>query len=194
MKASWKELYQNAKQCMKCELHKQRTHVVVDDGNRKSRIMLVGEGPGEQEDRQGIPFVGPAGKLLNRMLAAIELTRDDLYICNVVKCRPPKNRTPYPEEMEACLPYLREQFVLTQPCIIVCLGATAAKALISPQIRITRERGIWTEKQGVWMLPTYHPAALLRDAAKKAEAWADMQALQKKIAELKIETSGEREK
>jgi uracil-DNA glycosylase, family 4 len=186
MRASWKELYHQTAHCTKCELHQQRTHVAVDDGNRNSKIMLVGEGPGEQEDKQGIPFVGPAGKLLDRMLAAIELTRDDVYICNVVKCRPPKNRTPFPEEVESCIPFLREQFVLTQPRIIVCLGATAAKALISSDMRITRERGMWTERQGIWMLPTYHPAALLRDTAKKADAWIDMQALQKKIGELQI--------
>ena len=181
MQASWQELYKDVMHCERCELRKGCRNPAIGDGNRHSQIMLVGEGPGEQEDLQGIPFVGPAGKLLDKMLSSIELSREKVYICNVVKCRPPRNRTPLPQESEACLPYLRAQFVLTKPRYILCLGATAAKALIDPEIRITRARGQWVEKKGVHFLPTYHPAALLRDESKKHEAWEDLQSFRDKI-------------
>jgi DNA polymerase len=146
--------------------------------------MFIGEGPGREEDLQGRPFVGPAGQLLDKMLAAIGMERGEVYIANIVKCRPPQNRVPTDEEAQACLPYLRAQTGLIKPRIIVCLGATAAMYVYDPNVRITRERGIWKEKKGVWILPTYHPAALLRDPDKKREAWADMQALRAKREEL----------
>ena len=125
--------------------------------------------------------------MLDKMIAAMGLTREEVYIANVVKCRPPQNRTPLPEETFACLPYLRAQFALIRPQIIVCLGATAAKALINPELRITRDRGVWVEKKGVWMMPTYHPAALLRDVSKKRETWEDLQLVMAKLKELENE-------
>lgn len=171
-------------QCQRCELCQGRTRVAPGEGNLNASIMLVGEGPGREEDLSGRPFVGPAGQLLDKMLASIALERSDVYITNVVKCRPPGNRTPKDEEALACMGYLRQQFVLVQPQVIVCLGATAARYLYDPEVRITRQRGQWMEKKGVWFLPTYHPAALLRDVSKKADSWQDMQALRKKAKEL----------
>jgi DNA polymerase len=136
------------------------------------------------EDQEGLAFVGPAGQLLTRMLAAIGLPRERVYICNVVKCRPPHNRVPAPEEAEACRIHLRMQTYLVKPRVIVLLGSTAAKYLLNPEIRITRERGIWTERKGIWMMPTYHPSALLRDESKKPQAWEDMKSLRAKLKEL----------
>lgn len=147
-------------------------------------VMLVGEGPGGEEDRQGRPFVGPAGQLLDRMLAAIDISREDVYIANVVKCRPPGNRNPEPAEAYACLPLLRGQYALVRPKIVVCLGAVAMRYLFDPEGRITKVRGQWKEKNGVFFLCTYHPAALLRDESKKREAWQDMLSLRDKIREL----------
>lgn len=188
MRADWDELRQGVQSCAACELAAGRSHTVLGEGNPAADIMFVGEGPGREEDLSGRPFVGPAGKLLDKMLASIALSREEVYICNVVKCRPPGNRTPKEEEAAACLPYLRQQYVLVQPKILVCLGATAAKCLYDPEIRITRQRGQWREKKGVWFLPTYHPAALLRDVAKKPEAWEDMQAIASKMEELGLGT------
>ena len=145
---------------------------------------LIGEGPGQVEDEEGLAFVGPAGQLLTKMLEAIGLPRERVYICNVVKCRPPGNRVPTPEEAEACRIHLRMQTYLVKPKVIVLLGSTAAKYLLNPEIRITRERGIWTERKGIWMMPTYHPSALLRDSSKKPEAWEDMKSLRAKLQEL----------
>lgn len=191
MKVSWKTLCENITTCTACPLHKTRTNVAIEDGSRHSKIMLVGEGPGQEEDRQGIPFVGPAGQLLNKMLASIDLTRKDVYICNIVKCRPPNNRTPAIDEAQICLPFLRAQYVLIQPRVILCLGATAAKYVLDYNIRITRDRGVWHEKNGVFMLATYHPAALLRDESKKSDAWADMCSLRDKIQELGLLSADE---
>lgn len=186
MRADWTEMREAVKGCEGCELAAGRTHTVLGEGKPDAKLMLVGEGPGREEDLQGRPFVGPAGQLLDKMLASIGLARGDVYICNVVKCRPPGNRTPKEEEALACLPYLRQQFVLVRPKIIVCLGATAAKYLYDPEVRITRQRGQWREKKGIWFLPTYHPAALLRDAGKKPEAWEDMQSIAAKMKELAL--------
>ena len=185
---TWEELEQRCQGCQSCPLAETRTHVVFGVGNRQADVMLIGEGPGEQEDLQGVPFVGPAGQLLDKMLAAIGHGREDVYIANVVKCRPPGNRVPLPEEAQACLPFLRAQFLLVRPKILVCLGSTAARSIIRPDIRITRERGQWTLRKGVWMLPTYHPSALLRDQTgeKKREAWADLKALRAKEEEIGV--------
>lgn len=180
MELTWELLEERVKNCGGCALCQGRGHAVFGEGNRNADILFIGEGPGYEEDRQGRPFVGPAGQLLDRMLAAISLAREDVYIANIVKCRPPQNRVPMEEEANACLPYLRGQTALIKPKIIVCLGATAAKHIYSPDVRITRERGIWKEKKGVFILPTYHPAALLRDESKKKDAWADMQAIRDK--------------
>lgn len=184
MQVSWQSVLTQIESCEKCGLCRTRTHTVAGEGNPHARLMFVGEGPGADEDRLGRPFVGRAGQLLDRMIDAMGLHRQDVYIANVVKCRPPGNRTPLPQEAEACLPYLRAQFVLVRPQIIVCLGATAARALIRPDIRITRERGIWAEKKGIWFMPTYHPAALLRDPDKKKETWQDLQQVMKKLEQL----------
>ena len=180
----WATLYEKLESCTDCGLCKGRTNVVIGVGNPQSKIMLIGEGPGRDEDIQGYPFVGAAGQLLDKMLAAISLDRTKVYIANIVKCRPPQNRTPLEDEAMACLPYLRAQVALIQPQIIVCLGKTAAMYVIDRQIRITRDRGIWSMKKGIWMLPTFHPAALLRDESKKRDAWHDMQSLRDKIKEL----------
>lgn len=146
--------------------------------------MFIGEGPGQVEDEQGLAFVGPAGQLLTRMLQAISLPRERVYICNIVKCRPPRNRTPLPEEAEACMLHLRMQTALVRPKVIVLLGATAARYTLGPEVRITRDRGVWTERKGVWMMPTYHPSALLRDESKKKDAWQDMKSLRDKLISL----------
>ena len=183
----WATLYEKLESCTDCGLCKGRTNVVIGVGNPQSKIMLIGEGPGRDEDIQGYPFVGAAGQLLDKMLAAISLDRTKVYIANIVKCRPPQNRTPLEDEAMACLPYLRAQVALIQPQIIVCLGKTAAIYVIDREIRITRDRGIWRMKKGIWMLPTFHPAALLRDESKKRDAWHDMQSLRDKIKELGLD-------
>ena len=148
--------------------------------------MLIGEGPGQREDEEGIAFVGAAGQLLTKMLSAIYLPRDRVYICNVVKCRPPNNRVPTEEEMQACMLHLRMQVALVRPKVIVLLGSTALKATLGPNHYITPERGRWYERKGVWMMPTYHPSALLRDPEKKRDAWADMQSLRDRLMDLSL--------
>lgn len=185
MRVSWQTLMEQVEHCQGCALCTLRKHTVLGEGNPHAELMFIGEGPGREEDVQGRPFVGPAGQLLDRMLAAIGHNRDTVYIANVVKCRPPQNRVPLEEEASACLPYLRAQVALIQPKVIVCLGATAAKYVYDPDVRITRDRGIWKEKKGVWILPTFHPAALLRDVTKKRDAWHDMQAIQEKYNSLR---------
>lgn len=186
MRVSWESLFQEILACDKCALGAGCLQKVPGQGDFHAPLMLIGEGPGEQEDKQGIAFVGPAGQLLTRMLAAIQLPRDRVYICNVVKCRPPKNRQPLPEEREACIGYLRAQVALVRPRVIVLLGATAVSAVLEPDYRITRCRGQWFEKKGVSILATYHPSALLRDPAKKREAWADLQLVREKLKALSL--------
>ena len=183
---TWELFHHQVEACGLCPLHEGILHKVPGQGDEHAPLMLIGEGPGQVEDETGRPFVGPAGQLLDKMLAAIGHSREDVYIANVVKCRPPSNRVPLPEEAQACLPYLRAQFLLIKPKILVCLGSTAARNIIRSDIRITRERGQWTQRKGVWMLPTYHPSALLRDqtGAKKREAWEDLKALRVKELEL----------
>lgn len=189
----WATLEGACYHCKKCRLWEMRTNVVIGDGNQNADIMFIGEGPGQQEDLQGRPFVGPAGQLLDKMLKAIDLTRKDVYIANVVKCRPPGNRDPHEDEQEACLNYLRYQLLLVKPKIIVCLGRIAAMAVIKPNFRITRERGTWEERKGYWITATYHPSALLRDEAKKRPAWEDFKAIKAKLEELKQEERKETE-
>jgi DNA polymerase len=184
MESEWRELFDRIGNCRACGLCETRTHAVPGEGNVKSRVMFVGEGPGRSEDEAGRPFVGEAGRLLDKMLAAIGLDRKDVYIANIVKCRPPANRVPAEEEAAACLPYLRAQFALIRPKVLVCLGATSAKYLYDADVRITRDRGVWRQKKGVWILPTYHPAALLRDPSKKCEAWEDLKSLRQKLSEI----------
>ena len=188
MYRTWEELYNECKACQKCELCKTRTNVVVGVGNPKADIMFIGEGPGENEDLQGEPFVGRAGKLLDKMLAAVDLDRNEnIYIANIVKCRPPKNRDPLPEEQEACIDWLRNQVMIMRPKIIVCLGRIAAMKLIKPDMKITKEHGIFFEKNGVLMMATLHPAALLRNPSNKPAAFEDFLKLRAKIDELNQE-------
>lgn len=164
-----------AVQCHRCGLRAGCRGVVFGEGDPRADVMLVGEGPGATEDELGRPFVGRAGELLDRILAAAGFRREEVYITNVVMCRPPGNRTPTEAEMAACLPYLRAKLRLIRPRIVVCLGATAARALIHPATRITQVRGHWQTVDGLRVMPTYHPAALLRDPAKKRPVWEDFQ-------------------
>lgn len=161
--------------CKRCPLRQGARGVVFGEGNPEASIMFVGEGPGADEDKLGRPFVGAAGQLLDRILAAAGLLRQDVYIANVVKCRPPANRVPHREEIEACLPLLQGQIELIDPPIIVCLGSVASRALIRPDFAITRERGYWYELDNRLVMPTFHPAALLRDPGKKKAVWEDIQ-------------------
>ncbi len=181
---TWELFHRQVEACGLCPLHEGILHKVPGQGDEHAPLMLIGEGPGQVEDEEGLAFVGPAGQLLTRMLAAISLPRDRVYICNIVKCRPPNNRVPEPAEAEACRLHLRNQFALVRPRVIVLLGSTAAKSILGPEIRITRDRGRWYERKGVWFMPTYHPSALLRDPAKKREAWEDMQSLRDRLMEL----------
>ena len=183
---TWEELEEKCLHCDRCELCRTRHNVVFGVGNRSSRLLFVGEGPGEQEDLQGIPFVGPAGKLLDDMLSIIDLDREKCYIANIVKCRPPRNRDPQPQEQDACIGFLEDQIALLQPKIIVCLGRIAAQRLIAPEFRITRDHGTWTARDGVLYSAMYHPSALLRDPTKRPETFDDLLLLRKKIQELNI--------
>ena len=177
----WTQLEQTCMECNRCSLCQTRNHVVLGVGNRNADIMFIGEGPGEQEDLKGEPFVGPAGMLLDDMLSIIDLDRSKIYIANIVKCRPPRNRDPLEEEQLACLDYLRQQVALVQPKIIVCLGRIAATRLIRPDFRITREHGTWTERNGITFTAIYHPSALLRDVTKRPETFDDLLAIRKKL-------------
>ena len=183
---TWELLEDQVARCRLCGLCRGITHKVPGQGDRSSPLMLIGEGPGQTEDEQGLAFVGAAGQLLTRMLASVEIDREKVYICNIVKCRPPYNRVPTEEEARACMLHLRMQTALLRPKVILLLGATAARYTLNPNIRITRERGIWTERKGVWMMPTYHPSALLRDESKKRDAWEDLKSLRQKLTELSL--------
>lgn len=186
MLLNWKELYNECCDCRKCGLGDKRTNMVFGEGNLKAPIMFIGEAPGGDEDREGLPFVGKAGQLLTKGLTSLDLIRGrDYYICNVCKCRPENNRTPNDEEAEACLPYLRNQVALIRPKIIVCLGAIAMKHVIDKDWRITRDRGKWIERKGFHMIATFHPAALFRDESKKALFWQDLKSVKAKYEELK---------
>ena len=181
----WETLEKQCAACSRCGLRRTRTNLVFGDGNRKADIMFVGEGPGEQEDLQGIPFVGPAGKLLDDMLSIIDLDRTSCYIANVVKCRPPRNRDPEAEDQDACFHFLREQIELVHPKIIVCLGRIAAMRLIRPDFRITREHGMWFQGGEVWLTAIYHPSALLRDPSKRPETFDDLLEIRDRLAVLR---------
>ncbi len=179
------KLYDTCKGCEKCELSKTRTKLVFGVGNPKKGVMFIGEGPGENEDLQGEPFVGRAGKLLDAMLDAVGLNRrDDIYIANIVKCRPPKNRDPYPEEQTLCKEWLTEQINIINPKIIVCLGRISAGVMINPDIKISKEHGSWIKKDGRLMMAMLHPAAILRNPKLKPEAFDDFVKLKDKIDEI----------
>ena len=182
---TWDELEKQCNKCTRCKLCHTRNNVVFGVGNRNADVMFVGEGPGEQEDLQGEPFVGAAGHLLDDMLSIIDLNRENCYIANIVKCRPPRNRDPEEDEQEACIDYLRNQVALIKPKIIVCLGRVAAKKLIHPDFRITKEHGTWINRNGIWMTAFYHPSALLRDLSKRPETFDDLLELRTRIEEFK---------
>lgn len=182
---NWQELKDACMGCQNCPLGATRTNLVFGTGNENAEVLFVGEGPGENEDLQGEPFVGRGGKLLDKYLEAIDLSRDkNIYIANMVKCRPPHNRDPKPEEQEECIKWLREQFRLLRPKIIVCLGRISAQKLISPDFKVTKQHGEFFEKGGVLMMGTFHPAALLRNPNQKPAALEDFIKLRSKIEEI----------
>ena len=181
----WQALKAICSDCTKCGLCETRRNVVFGIGREDADILFVGEGPGEQEDLKGAPFVGPAGKLLDDMLTIIDLDRKtNCYIANIVKCRPPRNRDPLETEQDACIGYLRNQVALIKPKIIVCLGRIAAKRLIDSDYRITRQHGQWIERNGIWMTAIYHPSALLRDVNKRPETFDDLLSIREKLKEV----------
>jgi uracil-DNA glycosylase family 4 len=173
--AAWEEAQAAAAACARCRLAQGRTTVVFGRGSRSARLLLIGEAPGQEEDRQGLPFVGPAGQLLDRILAAAELPPEDVFITNTVLCRPPGNRQPLPDELAACRSHLAQKFALLRPRMVVLLGAVALKAVLGAKEGITRLRGTRIVRDGIAYYPTFHPAALLRDPSKKRPAWEDFQ-------------------
>ena len=181
MPDTWEALEHDCENCRECSLWETRTNVVFGVGSRNAEVLFIGEGPGANEDAQGVPFVGRAGHLLDDMLEIIGLKREDVYIANIVKCRPPQNRDPQPAESEACMPWLREQFRLLKPKIVVCLGRIAAQRMIRKDFSVTKEHGQLYEKGGILFMGTFHPAALLRSPQNKPAAFADFTALRDNI-------------
>ena len=187
---SWTDLENSCKNCTKGPLYETRTNVVFGTGVQNAEIMLIGEGPGESEDLQGEPFVGKAGQLLDDMLKIIGLDRKtNVYIANIVKCRPPKNRDPLYNEQEACMDWLRKQYALVRPKVVICLGRIAAAALIHPDFKITKEHGQWFDKDGVKFTAIYHPSALLRDESKRPETFVDLKNIQQTVKSLCTNTT-----
>lgn len=178
---NWDELEEVCNKCNMCKLASTRKNVVIGTGNQKTDLMFIGEGPGADEDEQGIPFVGKAGKLMNMAFQALGIKREEVYIANVVKCRPPNNRNPEQSEINSCLNYLRNQVVLIKPKIIVLLGNVALKNVLGSEYNITSSRGKWVEKNGILYMPTFHPAALLRDNSKKILFWRDLKEVKKRL-------------
>ncbi len=184
MKELWEELYKACSECTACELSGSRTNCVFGTGNREADLLFVGEAPGEQEDLSGVPFVGRAGQLLDKYLYAVDIPREDVYIANILKCRPPKNRDPLPREEDACIDFLRRQVRLINPKIIVCLGRIAAMRLIDPDYKITKQHGEWVKRGNFYITAVYHPALLLRDPRRKEEMLEDMKKIKAKLVEL----------
>ena len=179
--STWEELRQECLNCRKCGLCRTRTNVVFGVGKEDAEVMFIGEGPGQQEDLKGEPFVGRSGQLLDKLMATVDLFRDrNIYIANTVKCRPPQNRDPLGVEQDACIGYLREQVTLLRPKLIVCLGRIAAMRLIRENFKITREHGQWVKKGGFELMAMYHPAALLRDPTRRPDAFEDLMSLREK--------------
>lgn len=185
MYETWEELEESIKNCNKCKLCSGRKNIVFGTGNKNAKIMFIGEGPGADEDIQGEPFVGKAGQLMNKAFEALGIERNNVYIANIVKCRPPQNRNPEKDEAEACMDYLRNQVILVKPKIIVLLGSVALKNILGEEYGITNSRGKWIEKREIWYMPTFHPAALLRDDSKKIDFWRDLKLVKEKLEELK---------
>ena len=184
MYTSLKTIHQDILNCTKCELCQTRKNTVFGEGGPHAKIMFIGEGPGRDEDNIGRPFVGRAGQLLDKMLDAIDLTRNDVFIANILKCRPPGNRDPKPSEAMACIGYLRAQVSIIKPAILVCLGRIAAGYILGKEIHITRDRGIWHDVKGFHIMPTYHPAALLRNESWKKDAYKDLLSIRAKYDEI----------
>ena len=184
MNDTWESLRADCESCTACELHKTRTNCVFGTGDINADVLFVGEAPGDNEDKTGTPFVGRAGKLLDQYLYAVDIPREKVYIANILKCRPPKNRDPLPEEEAACIEYLRRQVKLINPKVIVCLGRISAMKLIKPDFKITQEHGKWFKKGNYLMTAVYHPSALLRDPRKRDDMMADFIEIKKKLEEL----------
>ena len=184
MYETWEELEEAIKDCNKCKLCSGRKNIVFGTGNKNADIMFIGEGPGADEDVQGEPFVGKAGQLMNKAFEALEIKREEVYIANIVKCRPPQNRNPETDEANACMDYLRNQVILVKPKIIVLLGSVALKSILGEEYGITNTRGKWIERKGILYLPTFHPAALLRDESKKIDFWRDLKLVKEKLKEI----------
>lgn len=182
---SWEKLQTECLSCRRCALAQTRTNVVFGMGNRNSPVLFIGEAPGATEDQTGLPFTGRAGKLLDSMLASVGLDRSEIYIANTIKCRPPQNRDPFPEEQAECLPWLQGQLDLIKPKMIVCLGRISAMRFIKPDFRITQEHGVWFERDGRKIMAIYHPAALLRDPGKRGDAFEDLRKVEMEIEKLK---------
>lgn len=178
---NWDELELHCKNCTKCPLHETRTNCVFGTGSRQAKLMFIGEAPGEKEDLSGIPFVGAAGQLFDKFLGAVGIERSEVYIANMLKCRPPKNRDPLPAEQDLCIEYLREQVRLIDPKLIVCLGRISAQRLIKPDFKITSEHGVWFSKGRYEMCAVYHPSFLLRDPRKREDMLTDMKAIKAKL-------------
>lgn len=184
MSDSWEILCSECESCKACELHTTRTNCVFGTGNINADLLFVGEAPGDNEDKTGIPFVGRAGQLLDQYLYAVDIPRESVYIANILKCRPPKNRDPLPAEEDACMDFLRRQVKLIRPKIIVCLGRIAAMRLIRPDYKITKEHGEWVQKGNFLITAVYHPALLLRDPRRKEEMLADMKKIKEKLDQI----------
>lgn len=187
--SKFEELKVKCESCQACPLSKTRTNCVFGIGNEDADLMFIGEAPGESEDLSGIPFVGRAGQLLDKILYAVDIERSDVYIANILKCRPPKNRDPLPAEEDACIGFLREQVAAIKPKVIVCLGRIAAMRLIKPDFKITKEHGIWFKKGGYLICAVYHPAALLRDPKKKEDMLEDMKKIKEQLDFAKSQTN-----
>jgi len=182
----WRELHETCASCDKCGLHQSRSNIVFGKGSQNAKIMFIGEAPGESEDREGLPFVGRAGKLLDKFFTAVDFTLDNIYVANILKCRPPQNRDPSESEQDSCIDYLRLQTKLLDPKIIVCLGRIAAMRIIKPDFKITTEHGLWFKKGEIYMTAVYHPSALLRDPSKKADTLLDFKTIREKAVDLGV--------
>lgn len=178
---TWEEIEQHVNKCTACQLCRTRRRPVMGRGDHTGKLMLVAEAPGGQEDLEGMPFVGAAGRMLDELLTSVSIRREEIYITNILKCHPPGNRDPFEEEKEACMPYLKYETYLLKPKIIVCLGRVAAQRLIAPDYRITRRHGTWVERKGCFLTATYHPSALLRDPARVQEGKRDFQIIKEKL-------------
>lgn len=182
---TYEELKRFVEQCSRCELCRTRNHSVMGKGNLHSPVLFIAEAPGRNEDRDGVPFTGRSGELFDRLLGEIEMKREEIYLTNIVKCNPPGNRDPYPDEQEACIPYLKYETLLLRPKIIVCLGRIAAQRIIRPDYRITREHGVFLERKNTWLTAVYHPSAVLRDETKLPQMQEDFRKIREKLEEVR---------